>query len=241
MINVVCVKWGTMYGADYVNNLFKAVSRHSTVPFKFHCFTEDSSDVLDDVKIHPLPEGIEGWWNKLYLFSSDIDITGRIVFMDLDVLITSNIDDILLCDETFVAFRLWLETNKTADKISSAFMSWEAGKHTYLWDEFIANKDAIIDNNVYKNKFRTSIGDQGWIDFRQKDRKYWQELFPKRFVNFVFDCDDGLPEGASVVTYEGKYKIVASYSRHLNYKGGYVSEKHNRPPQLWVKKHWWGE
>ena len=28
MVNVVCMKWGTLYGADYLNALFNGVSKH---------------------------------------------------------------------------------------------------------------------------------------------------------------------------------------------------------------------
>ena len=40
MINIVCLKFGTLYGPDYVNKLYAGVKQNTTVPFKFHCFTE---------------------------------------------------------------------------------------------------------------------------------------------------------------------------------------------------------
>ena len=38
---VVCVKWGTKYGMDYLNNLYAAVRRNLSIPHKFYCLTDD--------------------------------------------------------------------------------------------------------------------------------------------------------------------------------------------------------
>ena len=40
-LNVVCVKYGTKYGADYVNKLYYGVKKHLSLPHTFTCFTED--------------------------------------------------------------------------------------------------------------------------------------------------------------------------------------------------------
>lgn len=37
---VLCMKWGTKYGADYVNRLYNMVKRHTTVDFKMVCLTD---------------------------------------------------------------------------------------------------------------------------------------------------------------------------------------------------------
>ena len=38
--NIVCMKWGNAYGADYVNRLYNMVKRNMTRPFRFICFTD---------------------------------------------------------------------------------------------------------------------------------------------------------------------------------------------------------
>ena len=40
-VTVVCVKWGTKYGADYVNRLHRAVRRHLSAARSFVCLTDD--------------------------------------------------------------------------------------------------------------------------------------------------------------------------------------------------------
>ena len=37
---VLCMKWGTKYGADYVNLLYNMVKRHTTVDCKMVCLTD---------------------------------------------------------------------------------------------------------------------------------------------------------------------------------------------------------
>ncbi len=73
-VNVVCMKWGTMYDGPYVNNLFSMVQRHLTIPHRFVCFTDNNSGFLSGIESFPLPApdlmggGHFGSWNKVALF-----------------------------------------------------------------------------------------------------------------------------------------------------------------------------
>ena len=65
MVNVVCMKWGTLYGSHYVNRLYRGVARNMSRPFRFVCFTDDPAGVEAPVECKPLPpitlpEGYEG-------------------------------------------------------------------------------------------------------------------------------------------------------------------------------------
>jgi hypothetical protein len=42
-LEVVCVKYGTKYGADYVNKLYYGVKLHLEREHTFVCFTDDAS------------------------------------------------------------------------------------------------------------------------------------------------------------------------------------------------------
>ncbi len=69
--HVVCVKWGSKYSADYVNVLKRMCDRHITVPYEFHCLTENKDGIDTGIDIIDLPElpGIKSWWSKMYMFS----------------------------------------------------------------------------------------------------------------------------------------------------------------------------
>jgi Tetratricopeptide repeat len=76
-LTVVCLKWGTKYGPEYVNRLARGVARHLSTPHTFVCFTEDSTGIDSSaVRVHPLPAAaaavqLQGWWQKACLFSPE--------------------------------------------------------------------------------------------------------------------------------------------------------------------------
>jgi len=90
---VVCIKSGDKYGPEYVNVLFNMVKRNLSIDFKFVCFTDNKAGINVAIQTYDLPfPGLNGWWNKLALFSKNLPISGTILFLDLDVVIIKNID-----------------------------------------------------------------------------------------------------------------------------------------------------
>ncbi len=230
MINIVCLKWGAKYGPAYVNKLLAGIKRHSTVAFKFHCFTEDATNLHSEVIVHKLPfDDLEGWWNKLYLFSNDINIPiGETIFyVDLDTLITSNIDELLNHrSETLTALRdFYWGLAQTANKLGSGLMSWEHGKHTNIWEKFIVNPTRAIASVA-------PHGDQHWIARCVAPQLYWQDLFVDKVVSFKVHCCNGLPNGAAIVCYHGRPSIPESATTSGK------SWKFKWSPQSWVQEHW---
>ena len=53
-INVVCVKYGTKYGPDYVNKLYHGVRKNLSLKHTFSCFTENAEGLDPNVKVLPL-------------------------------------------------------------------------------------------------------------------------------------------------------------------------------------------
>ena len=99
--NVICMKWGDKYSADYVNILFNMVSRNLSIPFRFVCFTDDPQGIDEQVEVFDLPSlnlpnNIpERGWLKLTTFSKTLgDLEGKALFLDLDlkmVITTTNV------------------------------------------------------------------------------------------------------------------------------------------------------
>lgn len=93
-LSVVCVKWGTLYGADYVNKLYSGVRRHLPADLapRYICFTDDPTDLLPEIEARPLPtREWTGWWYKAYLFSTAAGLQGRILYLDLDTVLTGSL------------------------------------------------------------------------------------------------------------------------------------------------------
>jgi hypothetical protein len=100
---VMCMKWGTLYPAEYVNVLFNAVRAHLTGDFRFVCLTDDARGLDPGIQALPIPEigctppmWRHGAWPKLGVFSADLHgLRGRALFIDLDTVICGPLDDFL--------------------------------------------------------------------------------------------------------------------------------------------------
>ena len=104
MNHVVCVKWGNKYPPVYANVLNNMVKKHTTVPYQFHCLTDDSTNLDADINVIKLPNDpwIKSWWSKLWMFAPEMPLKGNILFFDLDVVIFDTIDlpvNIIACKE----------------------------------------------------------------------------------------------------------------------------------------------
>ena len=54
-VNVICIQWGTEYGVEYVNRLYSMITRNTTRNIKFHVFSDEALDGLEEGILH-LPE-----------------------------------------------------------------------------------------------------------------------------------------------------------------------------------------
>jgi len=102
-ITAVCVKWGTKYGPEYVNNLHRAIQRHTPSSrgdcragqnsiriSKLICFTDDSTGVHPDVTCLPFDASTlswRGWWLKAQMFAPSALLQGWLLYVDLDTVV----------------------------------------------------------------------------------------------------------------------------------------------------------
>ena len=90
--NFACVCYGDKYPVEYVQKLYNMVQRNTTLEHNFFIFTDNIEMEIDGhVNIRTFPETLNGWWNKMQLFRPDT-LDGDTLYMDLDVVITGNID-----------------------------------------------------------------------------------------------------------------------------------------------------
>lgn len=97
---VMCMKWGTLYPADYVNVLFNACRAHITGPFRFVCLTDDTRGFAPGIEAFPIPllplraqDWFSGAWPKLGVFAKELfGLSGRCLFIDLDSVICGALD-----------------------------------------------------------------------------------------------------------------------------------------------------
>ena len=137
MYNFACVCYGDKYPVEYVQKLYNMVKRNTTLSVNFFVFT-------DHVKMHKMVDGyinirefpetdLQGWWNKMQLFHPKVDLPGDTLYMDLDVVITDNID----CFFTYkpeIEFVGMNDFNPTTSVFNSSIMKFKNDKlHGKLW------------------------------------------------------------------------------------------------------------
>jgi hypothetical protein len=161
MYNVICVKWGNKFSADYVNRLSAMVSKNLTLPYKFFCLTEDSSGLNSNIKALPLSRpDLEYCWNKLLVFEKDLPLDGKVIFLDLDVVITGNIDFLFTTspEKSFLGLMDWnrpytfntsvyrLEVGKFPHVIEEFYEGIQNGwlEKTREWDSTLKSNDKVV-------------------------------------------------------------------------------------------------
>ena len=171
MNHIVCVKWGNKYISQYANVLYNMIKRNTTMPFEFHCITDDLKGLDPHIKTIKLPNDpwIKTWWSKLWMFGSHFPLQGNILYFDLDVIVFKNIDELFNHNpDKFMIIRDFNRCRVKDWKFSnSSVMRWKAGTMNYLWDEFVAKPNIVMGDNH---------GDQDWITKRaEQDINHWPD------------------------------------------------------------------
>lgn len=236
MINyIVCLKWGTKYGPEYVNTLEQMVRRFCTLPFEFVCFTEDSTGLNSTVRTMPLSNAynVTGWWHKPLLFNPNLplgDPKGTILYIDLDVVIFRSIDKLLTFKPgEFCVIRDFNRHNaKDWKKFNSSIVRWQIGQHPQIYNDFITTAPTQV---------RRFHGDQDWLFAQVKDRfQFWPDEW---IMSYKWEMRGKPPmvrnkEGIKDFISPGVPKIHPETSVAVFH--GDPQPKHCQDP--WVKANW---
>lgn len=262
---VICIKWGAKYGPDYVNRLYAMVARHITPPFTLSCFTDDGAGIRSDVKVFPLPVleakmpvNTPGMWPKSRLWGATLgDLTGNVLFLDLDLVITGSLDAFFThgpADGVVVARNPVRPLERLGQ---TSVFRFPVGKLAPMQAIFAADPQGTADKYRYEQRFLTHNAPGGitffpsaWVrHFRQN----CQYPFP---LNYAFE--PRLPKGAKIVIFPGGLKpheaVLGTYDEawpHLSRRAhlaalfnGRRGEsffghlRHYLLPTRWVAEHW---
>jgi hypothetical protein len=227
-VNVICMKWGTLYGPEYVNFLRAGVGRHLKRPFRFVCFTDDAQGLRDDVQVFPLPElGLPKGerdlrWRKLAVFRRELqNLQGATLFLDLDQVVVGALDDffalpgrfLIIRDDDLFRAKPLRKLNAARDRFlhsvgNSSVFRFEIGAHADILDAYLADPAAAT--AAYENEQEFLSGQLA----AQGELAYW----PKGWcVSFKNDCvprgprsylaDPTVPDGARIVVFAGTPKM----------------------------------
>lgn len=196
MTTVVCVDAGNYLGRGnaYVAALYDCVGTHMDRPFTFQCFTDrmDANYPMGVIK-RPLPAGISGWYNKLYLFSKGLfEEDERIIYFDLDTVITGPLDQLTAYSGHFAMLR----DLTMPSRLASGVMAWAGCVYTSLWHDWLAAGGPNM-----------AMGDQEWIEQHTTACGYLVDILQdivKGIYSYKVSCKRDLPPDAAIVCFHGK-------------------------------------
>ena len=84
-MNVICVKQGIKYNAEYVNRLYRMLVRNMPCEFTLCCYTDSIVGIDPKVNTMLIKSDLQQWWPKLDAL--DIFSKGDNILLDLDIII----------------------------------------------------------------------------------------------------------------------------------------------------------
>lgn len=242
--HVVTLKWGTMYGADYVSRLASAVRRHTREPVSVVCFTDDPSGIDPSVRVFPIPDinlpqrPMVTGWRKLCLFRTDIPISGTCLFLDLDLIITGPLDPFFTYRPGSIPiihnWAGWRKTmlRKRQEVGNSSVFRFEANQCGFVWDQFHREKEWALANFRPPQTYlthcirpRMTYWPESWV---RSFKRHCRPVFPLNFFR-----TPRLPRACSIVVFHGR----PNPDEVINgYRGGKIH--HYVRPTPWVAEHW---
>ncbi len=146
--NVVCMKWGTRYGPEWVNRLAAMVRRNTTWDVRFVCFTDDPAGIRPDIECQPLPHvsydpALGRYWPKLGLMARTLGgLEGMTLYLDLDVVVIGGLDPFFSLEARFCMVREWKDPHLGYG--NSSVVRYFVGLESAVLDRFYATPPATI-------------------------------------------------------------------------------------------------
>lgn len=162
---VLCMKWGNLYSAEYVNVLYNACKKNISGNFRFVCLTDNPAELQLGIEHHPIPNiGLDechyyhGAWPKIAVFSQNLyGLEGRALFIDLDTIIWGTLDELFEVPGELVAINnaIWDKNQSKAPetRTMSSVFAFDVGKLDYVVEELQANRDALIKHHDIEQEY----------------------------------------------------------------------------------------
>jgi len=158
------------YTANHVNIFERMLSRHLSIPYELVCITDMPDGVnCRTIKLWNKCKELGGCYNRLYVFSQNMrELLGpRFACVDLDCVITGNVNHIFSRQEPFIINR-YIENAKNRQKYNGSFFMMDAGVHDDVWSTFDFQHSATL---MAEMAIRGEVvgSDQAWISHKIKN------------------------------------------------------------------------
>jgi hypothetical protein len=211
---ILCVRFGTKYPISYVEIMRNMIRRNITVPYRLVCLTDDPRPIEGVELIVQKNAGYtRGWWHKVHMFDPSLPLSGRILYMDLDVVICGNIDKLTeIHGSEFMGIR---DFNRRFHRdwkyLNSSVMSWMHGSQEHIYKDFMKNPQAAMRMHGDQDwtwkccKNRIKFWPERWIQSYKWEIRNRNELQVIRGVRQFTSVrnDITIPEGCSILVFHG--------------------------------------
>ena len=255
-VNVICMKWGSLYGPEYVNRLRAGVARHLARPHRFVCFTDDAAGLEPDFEALPLPAlGLPAGhadrrWQKLSVFRRELaDLQGTTLFLDLDLVIVDSLEPFferpgafrIVRDDELFRFHWQRKLKPAYDRFlktvgNSSVFRFEIGAHSYILDAYLADPAAATRDYRISQQFQSAqLAAHGHLEYWPRGWcvSFKNECVP-RYVRSYLE-DPAIPTGAKIVVFAGNPKmseVLAGRGQRWYRRIGDVT---------WLRRAWTGD
>ena len=209
---VLCMKWGTMYGPEYVNCLYGMVARNLRYPFRLFCMTDVSDGIRSEVECLPLPQlgfdvppGAPGKWPKQALWNRDLfGLEGVALFLDLDSVIVDSIDCYFEYGQPgdVITARNWVKPWQRGAQTS--VFRFPVGAHPYMLEDLQHDPQLCVKYQFEQNYVTHHLrgGVRFWpAAWTKHFRRHCMGQWPMRYLR-----PPRLPDGCRIVTFPGSPK-----------------------------------
>ncbi len=235
---ILCMKWGTKYGPEYVNRLYAMVRRHLSGDFQFVCLTDRNEGIRAEVQCLPipplnLPDGLpERGWKKLTTFTADLHgLQGAALFLDLDVVITDNIDCFFEYPGEFLIIHDWKRPWRVTG--NSSVYRFQLGAHVEVLAEFLATQEEV------RKRFRNEQAFLSDVLHQQGRLNYWPSDWCKSYKYHCIPAwpsnywrDPFIPAKARILIFHGVINPPDALAGRSNRFLRVVK------PAQWIAAHW---
>lgn len=176
--NIICVHVGQKYSNEYVEKLYRACMRNSTIDFTFTILHDNKNYNINGqnlryVKVEPMNflGSHNLWWYKMQAFRSDVAIADQNLLLDLDLVIVNSLekfwnyhplDFVIIQDFNRQWFSKYNRSNSSVVKFTPQLAKT-------IYDNYMQNP------LNYSRKFR---GDQDYFDEYVENKVRW----PKKWA-----------------------------------------------------------
>ena len=250
---VACIKWGTAFGAEYVNRLYSGVRRNLSVPVRFLCMTERAEGLHPDVEVLPLPQepfqaemdaalavaDRRGAMRKVSLFRPGLiaGLEGPVLGFDLDVVITGPLDPLLTLAPGKVVMRHdWVEARRGRPTGHGSVFRFDPALHGFLYETVAAAPRQAVEKARGSEQRHTST--------EARERVVFDYIPEDWVVSFKHDCYPAfplnwlipprLPPAARVVCFHGHPKMPEAVAGYVSLTAPHRTCR----PADWLREHW---